>query len=1356
MRPWLVSEVACELLGPSSGQFEIINDRPDLKYSLGILSPKKQEHSFDSTNHQSLIIDGSSNYEGEDSDSEDDAPPAPWIDPTAKPSSMGLSFTCTTVDEIPSFETCLTYARYEYNPERDIFKRRPRAMILDWNSIFKKIISVGSRHQAKIWLTPIESGDDCRKLIVCEKDDAEVGLSITIRNRFMDTDLWSITILMDSQILPRKEEEKYDANMDSELNIHQPEIRISMNEGSELEEFSPSTSNTDEDSIDAMLYAGRGQKARGHLCSVVWKEFDPQQIEPEVRSGLFAISDNEERVNFGEKPPFAWVDNSLEPLAKFSEKFYPPCVRTEYLPMLNIAAPEMNPKWDNETIFSAQKLSEATTPEAIEELLSPLISGYRSWIENSFDEMIYPHHRTLVIEAKDALVRMEKGVQLLKSNSDARLAFNFANRSLEVNSQWVNGRPLNWRKFQLSFALSVLESTTNPNSTDREHLDLLWVATGGGKTEAYLLVTSYLLAFKRLVPNGHSWQGVNVLTRYTLRLLTIQQYRRALGMITAMEWLRNSGKLNDTEINLGSQTFSIGIWVGGSVTSNKISSDDRIGHEMKTNWKLEIKNKLKGDYLQTHRITAIESLAGGHDLSTSRSRNAAEPAQILNCPCCKTALSFTRATDDTSRKSKETIHWIIETDAVIEDLLEIIVDDSSIPVTDAKFTQHHSNLYSIELAVNRPEGVDEQSVEEIWRQIKFSCSTLGAQIKCCSTRPSRPGYFFRTYRDARNKQRIYDFEIRCPSPTCELNSRDWQAKSPSGSAIGRQLAIERLEENNSGSSIEIIECWRKEKSSPYVARGCPIPAYTVDNQIYRHLPQLIIATADKFARMPFEPKTGGLFGNITHHHEIFGFVRAGSGMTNHADELPNPNARVVELAGGLESPSLIIQDELHLIEGPLGSMTGFYETVVEELIREGSVNRNRPKYIASTATIRSATEQIRCLFDRQVHLFPPKGPNWKDRGLLIENDQEPPHSSGEKPGRLYMGFCPIGVSALGVQRDVFANILHAGKKTNGDRYWSVVGYYNAVRELAGARALIEQDVVGKLNLLASSEGGKPRELNLVELSGRMVSSDLPILLDQLENSERGDDGCVDVLLTTSMFGTGVDVNRLNLMFVAGQPKTTAQYIQATGRVGRKNGALITTFLRGSRPRDLDHYERFLSYHLQIHRFVEPVTVRPFSMAVLERAAGPLSVAWLRNSRVANSIPWRMKNSASQWNIATPKPSEFDKFIEIIESRNRSQIPERQIVSRPPNAIQSALDSGWEKWAHISDLAARNGVDVDWVNYRLSMMYGRPPPPETFVVLGDERHVKDPENHKAAYSPNYSAPQSLRAVDSTIGVQTRGR
>jgi hypothetical protein len=1352
MRPWLVSKLASELLGPLHGSTEKLNQRPDLMYSLGILSPKKRKPEPENIQVE-MITENSQNLQGDDAVEDDESPPAPWIDPTAKPSSMGLSFTCITQNQTPEFEICLTYSRYEYELSAETFLRKPRACVISWETIAHHL-ELGERiSKAKLWLSPKNITDAHPELILCSKEVAEIGLDITIRSEFMDTNLWSITCLMHSQISPRSEDEKYDANLNSELNIHQPEIRIALEENTSLEEYSPETSMTDESSIDAALYRGRGQRARGHLCSAVWREFDPQNISSDVRSTMQIDLETEGNVHFGDKPPFAWIDHSVDPLKDSASKFYPPHARTEYLPMLNIAAPEMNPKWDNESVLSAQKLSEATSPTSIKQILFPLLDGYKNWIEDSFDEATQPHHKTLKIEAEDAHERMKKGVQLLINNPKALLAFNFANKALEVNSQWSNSRPLNWRKFQLSFALSVLESSTNPNSSDREHLDLLWVATGGGKTEAYLLVTAYLLAYKRLSPNTSTWQGVNVLTRYTLRLLTIQQYRRALGMITAMEWLRNTRKLNDIQIDFGTQSFSIGIWVGGSVTPNKICESET-GQKMKPGWKNQIKTKLTGDFLQTHRITAVESLTGGNGLPDSKYRSAAEPAQILNCPSCSTNLSFTRSTEDTSRSTQGKIHWIVKTDVLMEDLIEIMLDDQSMPVNQAVYTAHHSNFYSLEIEMEKVDGIHEESVETLWNQIRWATETLGCNIECCSTRASRPGYFFRTYTDNNDNKVIYDFEIRCPNKSCDLNVTNWQASTPAGTPIDRKLHLERQQNSTEGSPIEIVQCWRVNNSNPNLARGCPIPAYTVDEQIYRQLPSLVIATVDKFARLSFQPKTAGLFGNITHHHETFGYLRAGAGMKDKPDQLPAPQSRIVEISNGLEAPSLIIQDELHLIEGPLGSMTGFYETVIEELIREGLPGRSRPKYIASTATIRSAAEQIRCLFDREVHLFPPKGPNWKDRGLLIENDEEPAHSSGEDAGRLYMGFCPIGVSGLGVQRDVYSNLLHSGSKLTGDRYWSIVGYYNAVRELAGARALIEQDVIGNLNRLAALEGISSRDINAVELSGRMVSSDLPILLNQLEKSKRGEDGCIDALLTTSMFGTGVDVNRLNIMLVGGQPKTTAQYIQATGRVGRKNGALVATYLRGSRPRDLDHYERFMSYHLQIHRYVEPVTVRPYSMAVLERAAGPLSVAWLRNSRVAKTIPWRMKNSAGQWNIAATRPIEFDTFIDIIHSRNQTQTRERQIVSRPPNAIQSILDSGWEKWANISDIAAEKGLEMNWVNYHLRSQYGNPPPSETHVVLGDERHVKIPDRHKAAYSPHYPAPQSLRAVDSTIGVQTR--
>ena len=149
---------------------------------------------------------------------------------------------------------------------------------------------------------------------------------------------------------------------------------------------------------------------------------------------------------------------------------------------------------------------------------------------------------------------------------------------------------------------------------------------------------------------------------------------------------------------------------------------------------------------------------------------------------------------------------------------------------------------------------------------------------------------------------------------------------------------------------------------------------------------MLITTVDKFARMPFEPKSGQLFGNVTHHHETQGSMREHSGVDG---QIARRRARTCPVPNGLTSPELIIQDELHLIEGPLGSMVGFYETVVEALTREG-MGQQAPKYIASTATIRAAEGQVKSLFGRDMHLFPPKGPTWKDRGLIREVDGEAP------------------------------------------------------------------------------------------------------------------------------------------------------------------------------------------------------------------------------------------------------------------------------------------------------------------------------------------------------------------------------
>lgn len=1353
MRPYLVSTLCSKLLGPAGGPLEVIRDRPDLTYSVGILAPKRisDELSGLEDEQNSTEEEGAVDETGGDENIE--APPAPWLDPTSKPSSFGISFSCSSINSLPRFEVCITYARYQLDEETREYTRVPRGAYVSPEMIESSLVAKGRRQSATLWFQSKER-DDYAELIHSSEDRAEIGLTVHIRQLNNDSGIWTITLLLHSEI--KLMFDGYKPELESELNLHQPELRVNVLSETTLTEPPQRSTGSREDQIDAELYKGRGQLARGHMTSAIWKAFDPQSLSDEERDMLVHEQTDGSLAELGHQPPFQWIDANHPALEQVSERFAPPDVRTEFLPMLNIPAPDMNPDWDHEAVYDASALAEAKTADEIWESLAPLVEGYEAWIEASFDSGNAIHDE-LKAEALDALTRMQRGVAFLQDDEFARAAFNTANEALAKNADWRNeDEPLLWRKFQLAFALSTLESAVKTDAPDREKLDLLWVATGGGKTEAYLLIAAFVLVYRRLANINQDgtpeWQGVNILTRYTLRLLTIQQFRRSLGMITALEYIRVERNNEGHPHQLGQQSFSIGMWVGGGVSPNEFANGGPVRlAEHISELRQSITTAAQGQYLDVSReFKAVEVLTGGHALSVTRAKKASEPAQLINCPCCYSWLSFPRGSEDYQPSKHATVNWVVETTADPEEVVEWLIEQPNNAVVDGTATIHDGQFATLTLELTHADGISEATIESIASEVRQGISAWGESFEFMAARPSRPGYFLRYTLGPNGRRRYYDFEIRCPSPICKLNNIQWSASLPSGSAVNRSIQREASESITS-CPVEVLPEWCVRTSAPNVARGIPIPAYTCDYQVYGKLPSMLITTVDKFARMPFEPKSGQLFGNVTHHHETQGFMRENSGGDG---QIGRRRARTCPVPNGLPSPELVIQDELHLIEGPLGSMVGFYETVVEALMREGR-GQQAPKYIASTATIRAAQGQVKSLFGRDMHLFPPKGPTWKDRGLICEVDGEAPSSKGNKPGRLYLGFCPIGISGLGVQRDVFASLLHHGHALEGDRYWSLVGYYNAVKELAAGRALVEQDVEGALNRMALEGGNEPRNLALVELSGRMDSSELPILLNQLEDATRGDAGCVDVLLTTSMFGTGVDITRLNVMFVGGQPKTTAQYIQATGRVGRKHGALVGVYLRGARPRDLDHYERFLSYHLQIHRYVEPVTVRPYSMAVLERAGGPLSVAWLRNSRMATTHPWASNDAASQHVEGQPRPTEFDQFQQLIQQRNHVQPPERRIDPAPPNAIESLLDQGWGAWGQITQAAMNDDeADMQWKNHHTTQIGGNPPPNTTYVVLGDERHVKHPDRHQAAYSPSYAAPNSLRTVDSTTGVEVR--
>ena len=368
-----------------------------------------------------------------------------------------------------------------------------------------------------------------------------------------------------------------------------------------------------------------------------------------------------------------------------------------------------------------------------------------------------------------------------------------------------------------------------------------------------------------------------------------------------------------------------------------------------------------------------------------------------------------------------------------------------------------------------------------------------------------------------------------------------------------------------------------------------LPLHVVDQAIYAARPTLLIGTVDKFALLPWYPEARSLFGLGTD--------------------------------GRSSPPDLVIQDELHLISGPLGSMVGHYETAIDALCaheREGE--RISAKIVASTATICRAAEQVQKLYDREVFLFPPQG--------LKAGESYFAHEDAEAHGRLYIGVFASALSShVTAQIRVMSSLLQSVKSIGGgtpedlDPYWTLMAYFNSLRELGHAATLIRADIADYLNAMwdrlqiRPREGNDPRRFINAdrELTSRVQSSEIPEVLQQLFVRLDGtkESQPIDVCLATNMIQVGLDVPRLGLMTVVGQPKTTSEYIQATSRVGRARPGLVVTVYNPSKPRDRSHFEHFRSYHETIYRWVEPTSVTPFAVPVRDRALHAIAVTLVR-------------------------------------------------------------------------------------------------------------------------------------------------
>jgi hypothetical protein len=1307
-RDVLLCDLVAEILGPRDGVREILqvpphragdSVSPSDEYLTGVLAPREA---------LSTDLDSADDLLGEADESADDSsdsglpavPPgitptsdpgrSPSLDPRSRPCSIGLSVIVS--GDTPEIEVCATWAWYTQASATG-WQREPRS------SVFSADCTASRRWEFN------NPGDD--RKVALQLRSGRIG------------NAWRISLFLIN--------ETNTSDPGPEHHVYQPQIRISMREGTRLlplDDYAPQQGDPEAATL-ALLYSERRAFARGHLCAAVWRDVDPEREFIRERQM---------------RPPFTWLDGSLLS-SEIRERFSPADARTELVPAYLITAPQLaGDERLGATVLDPEQLSEFWEPQEIRAALSPLANAYQNWIEqqeggiNQLPEQHRAAAERHVAQCRESLRRMVEGITLLATDEAARIAFCFANKSIALQARWSRGRVTAWRPFQLAFQLLNLPAIRNESSPDRLVCDLLWIPTGGGKTEAYLGLAAFAYALnRRLAGNAaHGGAGVAVLSRYTLRLLTIQQFRRALSLVTASEYLRiteirpgirgwRPKTCPDIAKSMwGDRRFAIGLWVGGSVTPNGL---------------YDFSFKSAAGRIET--VRGALSILGGEP-------GEGEPAQVLKCPACACWLAI--PPEGLARDRDHQIHFVIEcqspnlpvqTTAPYSGPTQQPSGETLIQVASVQVSPHATTgFYTLTVSFRSSRDVTPQDLDN-WCTTQV-LTAFGNRSRLVSFRASRPGYFVRWAPMRGGRPKDIDFELLCPNPRCDLNSGStWTESTPDG-----PRRINEAFQVRPGESSRI-----------------PIPALTVDDQIYHQCPTMVVATVDKFARLSFEPRASSLFGIVDHYCDRHGYYRAGCppNLNLPAGPSPHPTGVTPIAVPPFLPPSLVLQDELHLIEGPLGSMVGIYETAIEALasrVRAGHLIK--PKYVASSATVRKAEDQVASLFERRLAQFPPPGSDIEESFFAVGSESHP--LEAELPGRLYVGICAPGRGAQTPIVRIWARLLQTSeeRRLGGippnllDPFWTLVGYFNAIRELAGVVALVRQDIRERLAFLSPG----PRLLDEdepIELSSRADSLKLPGLLERL-GERLGTGGPVGTVVATSMFGTGVDVSRLGLMVVHGQPKTSSSYIQATGRVGRECGGLVVTVYRAARPRDLSHYEFFVGYHRELYRHVEPITVNPFSPRARDRALGPVSVAILRQATeipvlpasVLVQSPWRIQQRLNNgWFCRASEMASREGSPEVtaipraIEDRAMRQPPDRRPA---PGTVLAEASSEISRWAQLARTAQQALL------YQESSLVK---PPSSPVVLGDLAH--EVLGLPIAFE---NAPNSLREVEATTTIRGR--
>lgn len=824
----------------------------------------------------------------------------------------------------------------------------------------------------------------------------------------------------------------------------------------------------------------------------------------------------------------------------------PQWIKSTFLPDYDVKSQSSETDKIKGEILNIKNLSVYNTDkESTISNLTKVADAYKDWIE---DERKSANGNELglknIVKCEQIYKRINNGIKLLSENDNALRAFQLANTAIYLqmfqSSQhfnkkkegyevWERGEVLQhkfdeyknlpfptnkepeWRPFQLAFILQCLASFVEENSDEKELIDLLYFPTGGGKTEAYLAVSAFLIFWRRL-QYPDSYDGVNIIIRYTLRLLSAQQFERASKMILACEFIRNS--YND----LGDNKVSIGFWVGGQTIPNKLRKDN--GRDAETKLKIAQKKLNKGENFVVN------------------------PFQLSNCQWCNSKI----------------ISRILEKDTT----------------------------YQI------------------------------------------------------------------------------------GHRINRQLSSYCLNES----------CHFSEKNGGF-------PVVLIDEDIYNNPPTILFATVDKFAQIAWNEYSTSFFNN-----------------------------------GSNRKPELIIQDELHLLNGTLGSLVGLFENALLKLC-------DNPKIIASTATVKNVDKQIQGLYGREARVFPQYATNSDDTffSKVIEESK-----------RKYIGILPTGKTTVVTNLQLLASLLYARleiwkrttDKSGADNFWTILSYFKSLKEIGRFSNKINSElkrVVEQIQVRLL-DNNYPNNLNhyylaqrSLELTSRIPNEKIKRNLDKLDTQFTGDikqRKAIDLVLATNMISVGLDVGRLGIIVMNGMPPNTAEYIQASSRVARKNEGLVFTLYDPFNSRDLSYYEDFVQFHKTFYKQVEPLSVTPFAENALDKMLFTLIVAYFRHS-----TPYTSNNMANALLDDKVKTELRNNLIQLFQNH--------QFAQDDLQLITEKIDDILRDWRTKAE-------DLEDLKY-----YWRDRPKESLIVPIQEKKNDD---------ETLTAMQSMRSVEPSAEILIR--